>query len=223
MSWEYIFHFVQWVYFTCFSVWKRVMCTHTLTCTHTTCAGECSFLPNSNPQAPLSLGILQAKILEWVDMSSSRGSSWPRDWTQVSCIVGRFFARYLSHQRSSYILLTLVISTLTKWLVSFILSSKFCPLRLLLFPTNSFLGAHKNRWDALKIALLAASIGQQKRPNVSLWQYPRRHCTTNASNLNKLGNKVLPHLPYSLHLWQLTTTSSSISTTFFRENASTIS
>ena len=36
-------------------------------------------------------GILQAKILEWVAMPFSRGSSWPRDWTQVSCIAGRFF------------------------------------------------------------------------------------------------------------------------------------
>ena len=28
--------------------------------------------------------IFQAKILEWVAISSSRGSSWPRDWTHVS-------------------------------------------------------------------------------------------------------------------------------------------
>ena len=27
-------------------------------------------------------GILQARILEWVAISFSRGSSWPRDWTQ---------------------------------------------------------------------------------------------------------------------------------------------
>ena len=33
-------------------------------------------------QAPLSMGILQARILEWVAISSSRGSSWPRDQTQ---------------------------------------------------------------------------------------------------------------------------------------------
>ena len=33
-------------------------------------------------QAPLSMGILQARILEWVAMPSSRGSSQPRDWTQ---------------------------------------------------------------------------------------------------------------------------------------------
>ena len=42
-------------------------------------------------QAPLSLGILQARILEGVAMPSSRGSSQPKDQTQVSCIVGEFF------------------------------------------------------------------------------------------------------------------------------------
>ena len=36
-------------------------------------------------------GILQARILEWVAISFSRGSSWPRDQTRVSCIAGRFF------------------------------------------------------------------------------------------------------------------------------------
>ena len=42
-------------------------------------------------QVRLSMGILQARILEWVAMPSSRKSSQPRDWTQVSCIVGWFF------------------------------------------------------------------------------------------------------------------------------------
>ena len=36
-------------------------------------------------------GILQARILEWVTISFSRGSSWPRDGTQVSLIGGRCF------------------------------------------------------------------------------------------------------------------------------------
>ena len=36
-------------------------------------------------------GILQARILEWVAISFSRGSSWPRDWTKVSHIAGRRF------------------------------------------------------------------------------------------------------------------------------------
>ena len=31
-------------------------------------------------------GILQASILEWVAISFSSGSSWPRDWTGISCI-----------------------------------------------------------------------------------------------------------------------------------------
>ena len=36
-------------------------------------------------------GILKARILEWVAFPFSRGSSQPRDRTQVSCIAGRFF------------------------------------------------------------------------------------------------------------------------------------
>ena len=36
-------------------------------------------------------GILQARILEWVAMLSSRRSSWPRDQSHVSCIAGRIF------------------------------------------------------------------------------------------------------------------------------------
>ena len=43
-----------------------------------------------NPQAPLSVGILQARILEWVTISSSRGSSQTGDQTQVSHIAGGF-------------------------------------------------------------------------------------------------------------------------------------
>ena len=36
-------------------------------------------------------GLLQARILEWVAVPSSKGSSQPRIQTQVSCIAGRFF------------------------------------------------------------------------------------------------------------------------------------
>ena len=41
--------------------------------------------------------ILQARILEWITIPFSRGSSQPRDRTQVSCIAGRFFY-HLRHQ-----------------------------------------------------------------------------------------------------------------------------
>ena len=36
-------------------------------------------------------GILQARILKWVAITFSRGSSEPRDQTQVSYIAARFF------------------------------------------------------------------------------------------------------------------------------------
>ena len=35
--------------------------------------------------------ILQARILEWVSIPSSRAPPWLRDWTSVSCIASRFF------------------------------------------------------------------------------------------------------------------------------------
>ena len=38
-----------------------------------------------SPPGSSVCGILQARILEWVAIPSSRGSSWPRDQTQVSC------------------------------------------------------------------------------------------------------------------------------------------
>ena len=43
-------------------------------------------------QAPLSMGILQARILAWVAMPSSRGSSQPMDQPRILC--------HLSHQGS---------------------------------------------------------------------------------------------------------------------------
>ena len=43
-------------------------------------------------------GIFQARVLEWVAISFSRGSSWPRDWTQVSHIVGRCFTLWATRK-----------------------------------------------------------------------------------------------------------------------------
>ena len=42
--------------------------------------------------------ILQAKILEWVAVPFSSRSSQPRDWTQVSCIAGRFFTSWATRE-----------------------------------------------------------------------------------------------------------------------------
>ena len=57
-----------------------------------------------SPPGSSLYGILQARILEWVAMLSSRASSQPRDRTHISwgsCIAGRFLS--LRHQESPYI------------------------------------------------------------------------------------------------------------------------
>ena len=57
-------------------------------CVHTqSCSTLCDFMGSS------VLGIFQARILECVAISFSRGSSWPRDGTHISCVscIGRLF------------------------------------------------------------------------------------------------------------------------------------
>ena len=47
-------------------------------------------------------GILQARILEWAAISFPRGSSWPRDRTQVSYIASRFFTIWATREAFAY-------------------------------------------------------------------------------------------------------------------------
>ena len=67
-------------------------------------SGNCSSSVSSSQSSWIMLwpqssvhGILQARILAWVAIPFSRGSAPPRDWTQISCIAGRFFY-HLNHQ-----------------------------------------------------------------------------------------------------------------------------
>ena len=53
-------------------------------------------------QAPLSIEIFQARMLEWVGKPSSRASSQPRDRTQVSHIEGRFFTIWATKEAWEY-------------------------------------------------------------------------------------------------------------------------
>ena len=57
-------------------------------CDHMDCSLPCSSV----------CGILQARILEWVAMSSSRGFSQLRDQTQVSLIEGGFFTKWATRE-----------------------------------------------------------------------------------------------------------------------------
>ena len=55
-----------------------------------------------NPMDYIVHGILQARIMEWVAFLFSRVSSQPRDWTQVSHIIGRFFTRWATREAQEY-------------------------------------------------------------------------------------------------------------------------
>ena len=76
----------SWFTMLCeFQVYSKVMCV-------CVCTLMCSLSHVHSPWDPvgptkfLICGISQARILEWAAISSSRESSQPRGWTQVSCI-----------------------------------------------------------------------------------------------------------------------------------------
>ena len=59
-------------------------------CSLQSCLTLCDPMAHRPPRSSVH-GILQARILEWVAVSSSRRSSQPRDHTHVSYIAGGFF------------------------------------------------------------------------------------------------------------------------------------
>ena len=68
---------------------------------------SCDHMDCSLPGASVH-GILQARILEWVAIFFSRGSSWPRDQTQVSCTTGRLFTNWATREALKWNLLSRV-------------------------------------------------------------------------------------------------------------------
>ena len=81
-TWNY-HEIVNWLYpnTKCIIVnWLCVYAKSPQSCPTLCYAADCS-LPGSSVHR-----ILQARILEWVAILFSRGSSWPRDQTHVSCI-----------------------------------------------------------------------------------------------------------------------------------------
>ena len=79
---------VQLIFFICSGVGVLVAQSCPTLCDPTNCSPSGSFIH----------GILQARILEWIAIPFSRGSSWAKDWTQVSCIVGRRFTIWATRE-----------------------------------------------------------------------------------------------------------------------------
>ena len=73
------------------------VCVCVCVCTQS-CPTLCNLMHCSLPDSSVH-GIVQARILEWVAISSSRGSSWPWDRTCISCI-GRQIRYPLCHLES---------------------------------------------------------------------------------------------------------------------------
>ena len=68
-------------------------------------------------------------ILEWVVISFSRGSSWPRGWTWISCISGQLY--HLSHQRSVWKGIWTIILCSFLWKRESVATFILCPYMLL--------------------------------------------------------------------------------------------
>ena len=65
------------------------------------CPTLCDHIDGSPPGSPVP-GILQARILEWVAMPSSRGSARCKDQNQVSHITGGFFTVLANREAQKY-------------------------------------------------------------------------------------------------------------------------
>ena len=78
------------------------------------CPTLCDPMDSSPPGSSVP-GILQARILEWVAMPSSRESSQPWDQIQISCIAGRFFASWATREVYWLLLLLLLLSLELCW------------------------------------------------------------------------------------------------------------
>ena len=75
-------------YFYCHHIFIVILCVGVFI-THL-CPPLCDPVDCGPPGSSVH-GIFQARILEWVAISPSRGSSQPRDRTLISCIAGGFF------------------------------------------------------------------------------------------------------------------------------------
>ena len=86
-------HFVRWFcHWTSFTTWWF---------SHKVVSNSCGPMDCSLPGSSVH-GIFQARILVWIATSFSRGSSPPRDQTQVSCIEGRFFTNWAMREALLY-------------------------------------------------------------------------------------------------------------------------
>ena len=87
--------------------WEALIITMCAVCISLQCGPTLCNHMNCSPQGSSGHGISQARILEWVAIPFSRGYSWPRDQTWVSCIAGRFFTFWATREAQ---IITIIIT-----------------------------------------------------------------------------------------------------------------
>ena len=85
------------------------------------------------------------RILEWVAISSSRGSSWHRDWTWVSYIAGSFFTVWVTRKMG---LITKTCGGLKKRIHAGLCHSK-CRLSIVALRTHTLYPARVTVWPVI--------------------------------------------------------------------------
>ena len=130
-------------------------------------------------QAPLSMGILQARILEWVVISSSRGSSRTRDWTHIFCIGRRIPYRWVTREPPYptptpwffYSRYQEICSLLGKYPSLLLLFSfKFLKIRISFYRESQIIqskGVEEKRKKVLRERLVCATLWGWKLQNIS--------------------------------------------------------
>ena len=77
-----LYHLVEYGWFA--NTKASLSCNDVLCVFSQLCLTVCDHMDCGPPGSSVH-GIIQARILEWVAISSSRGSSQPRNWTHISC------------------------------------------------------------------------------------------------------------------------------------------
>ena len=132
------------------------------------CPTLCDPMDSSMPAFPVQ-GSLQARILEWVAIPSSRGSSQVKDWTQVSLIAGGFFTIWATREAQVGSLSLLQEIFLTQEL-----NRGFLPCRQILYWLSYQGSPRTSIWPNNP----TAGHTPQGKPNWERYMYPSVHCST---------------------------------------------
>ena len=141
---------------------------------------SCLFLCNPMDGSPPGSSvhrILQARILNWVVIPFSRGSSQPRDWTWISCTAGRFFTIWATRkaQIGSKLFHILKFKQTSIGQIYFTMESSSSKMGIPAEAKQSISSIYKNPWDFTGCPVAKTPCSQCGRPDSSPGQGTRLH------------------------------------------------